>query len=239
MPEELAPLRAQLREVGRWRTAGTEIVTGDLGGVQVALAVTGDGDRNAREGIAAVLSAVPVRRLLLIGVAGALRPGLLVGALVAAESVLREGAATLHADPALVALASRCTAARVGVAVTAGRIADTPTEKRRLWELAATPDAPVVVDLESAGFAEVASGAGVPWLCLRAISDTAEEGLPALLNRSRDDGGAVRRGRVLRGLLAEPHALPALLSLRSRVRQCAAVLATAAHALVTACASGG
>jgi hypothetical protein len=88
------------------------------------------------------------------------------------------------------------------------------------------------VDLESAAYARAAVEAGVPWLCLRAISDTAEEALPALLNRCRDGGGAVQRGRVARGLLKEPGAVPALLSLRQRVRRCAGVLARAAQALI-------
>jgi adenosylhomocysteine nucleosidase len=239
MPEELAPLRAQLQGAGRLRAGGLEILIGRLGHAPVALVITGDGERNARRGIAALLATVPVSRLLMMGVAGALTPGLSVGQLVVADSVLREGGAALRADAAQVAAAVRCTGARSGIAVSAERIADTPAEKRRLWQLAGSPEGPAVVDLESAAFAEIAAHAGAPWLCLRAVSDTAEEGLPALLNRSRDDGGAVRRGRVMRGLLTEPQTLPVLMSLRSRIGRCAALLAAAVHALVTSAAPPG
>jgi len=68
------------------------------------------------------------------------------------------------------------------------------------------------------------------------VSDRADESLPALLNRSIDGGGAVNRGRVLRGLLGDPGALPQLLALRKRVGQCAEVLARAAEAALPACA---
>jgi hypothetical protein len=91
-----------------------------------------------------------------------------------------------------------------------------------------------VVDLESASYAAAAQAARVPWLILRAISDTSEEALPALLNRCRDNGGAVRRAGVLRGLLSDPRPLPTLLRLRQRVEHCAPVLARAASAVILA-----
>src|SRR3954449_5266526 len=59
MPEEVAPLRARLigarRLPGRSGASPAEIVLGHLDGVPIALAVTGDGARHAREGIAALL----------------------------------------------------------------------------------------------------------------------------------------------------------------------------------------
>src|SRR3954454_7835683 len=97
MPEEVAPLRARLigarRLSLRGGTGAAEVVLGHLGGVAVALAVTGDGARNAREGIAALLGHVEVNRLIALGVAGALSPDLGEGALVVAEQVMLEGGA--------------------------------------------------------------------------------------------------------------------------------------------------
>ena len=116
------------------------------------------------------------------------------------------------------------------MALTASRIADTVAEKQRLMALALAKAGQgasalsAVVDLESSAFAAVAERAGVPWTVLRAVCDRADEGVPALLNRSRDDGGSVRRGRVARGLLGNPSALPKLLALGRRVRECAEVL---------------
>jgi len=87
-----------------------------------------------------------------------------------------------------------------------------------------------VVDLESATYLAAATAAGIPWLVLRSVSDTADEALPELLNQSRDGGGAVRRGQVLFGLLRQPQALPFLLTLRGRVARGAEALAAAVAA---------
>jgi adenosylhomocysteine nucleosidase len=259
MPEEVAPLRARLvgaRRLSVRRDPGAaEIVLGHLDGVAVALAVTGDGARNAREGIAALLGHVEVERLIALGVAGALSRDLGEGALLVAEQVMLEGGdpgTTLRADETLVESAARATGARRGVVVTAGRIADTVAEKQRLLGLvvragAAAPparlgevtqgtagrDTSAVVDLESADYIGAAVRAGLPWIVLRAVSDTADEALPGLLNRCRDEGGAVRRGSVVRGLLGDPGALPALLGLRRRVQQGAEVLSRATAALLS------
>jgi len=120
------------------------------------------------------------------------------------------------------------------------KIADTLEEKARLARLAAAEGdgRPAVVDLESAAYVTAAQQAAVPWIVLRAVSDTAGEALPAILNRSADASGSVNRGRVLRGLFTDPGALPHLLALRKRVAQCAEVLAHAAAAAVRIAAGG-
>ena len=236
MEEEVAPVRARL--VGHHRVAGrgVDLTVGRLAGAPVALVVTGDGERNARRGAESLLAALPLRRMLVVGVAGGLSASLGVGELVICEHVLDEAGGALHgADRALVGLAETTGAGRRGVAITATRIADSADDKARLLALSAAPATsrgrspalPAVVDLESAAFATVAARANVPWLVLRAVSDTSTESIPALLNRSRDAGGAVRRGRVVAGLLTSPLTLLPLLGLRGRVRTCAERLAAA------------
>lgn len=252
MPEEMAPLRARLGASHRLRKRSQgEIVAGELDGAPVVLGVTGTGALNARVGIAALLAAARVERLIVIGAAGALSGDLPAGVLVVAELVLRgrDGDAELagdsrdalveRADARLVDLVARATGARRGMALTTSRLADTALEKQRLHGLTvaaalaieprlAGPAAAAVVDLESAIYAAAARRAGVPWVVLRAVSDVAGEDLPSLLNGSRDHGGAIRRGRVARGLLARPSLLPdlvpALLALRQRVLGCARAL---------------
>jgi adenosylhomocysteine nucleosidase len=245
MPEEMAPLRARVTEARPARCPSGELTLGHLRGRPVALLVTGDGARNARQGMAALLGALRVDRLLAIGVAGALSPDLGPGAMVIGERVLDtaasgDGDAGLLADRALVERIASILAARAAVVVTSDRIADSVAEKQRLLLRAARAGGqaasvvPAVVDLESAAYAGAAARAGIPWLVLRAVSDTAGEALPALLNRSRDEGGAVRRTSVVRGLLGDPSALPVLLSLRRRVRDGAETLARAVEAVLPA-----
>jgi adenosylhomocysteine nucleosidase len=233
MEEEIAPTRARLVDQRTAPIDGARVTLGRLAGAPVALVVTGDGERNARRGLASTLAGTRVARVIVAGVAGGLSDDLDVGGLLLADAVVDEHSGdVLAADVALADIVARACAVRRGVAVTALRIADTADEKRRLLALAGArtgagvaPARPAVVDLESASFAAAARRAGIPWLVVRAVSDTAGEPVPALLNRSRDAGGAVRRGRVVLGLLTDPAAVRSLLTLRERVRTCAAALA--------------
>jgi adenosylhomocysteine nucleosidase len=236
MPEELAPLRARLSGQPRTQTTSLRSLVvehGRLGGHDVALAATGDGARNAHAGVVALLGASGARALIVIGVSGALSPELATADLVVASRVTDEDGRVREADIESVAAAARATGGRAAVIVSARRIADSVAEKRRLAQEAGPNLA--VVDLESASYVGAAEAAGIPWIVLRAVSDTAGEALPPLLNRSLDAGGAVSRGRVLRGLLGDPGALPHLLMLRKRVAECALVLARAAEAALPAC----
>jgi nucleoside phosphorylase len=239
LPEEMGPLRARLLGARRITVPGALAVSGLLAGRRVALLVTGDGEQNARDGIAALFERVAVSRLVVIGVSGALTSDLGPGALLLGERVC-DGAGALHPVAEDLAAAIERTGARPATLVTARRIADSPDERARLLRLFGTWPGPAAVDLESAVFVRAAAGREIPWQVLRAISDTADERLPPLLNESRDDeAGGVRRGRLLRGLLLAPGALPSLLSLRWRVGRCAQVLSAATHRLLAAAEDRG
>ena len=226
LPEEIAPLRSRLTDVERRRAGPILLESGRLDGRGVVLAVTGDGERNARAGVAALLAAARAERLIVIGVAGALSRGLGAAALVVAGRVTEERGKDLLGEAGEIGDVARATGARIAVVLSAAAIVDSAVEKQRLGGQIAA-GLPAVVDLESATYVAGAVAAGIPWLVLRAVSDTADESLPELLNRSRDAGGAVRRGRVLHGLLREPRALAPLLTMRGRVGRCAEVLARA------------
>jgi adenosylhomocysteine nucleosidase len=230
LPEELAPLRALLTGIERARIGPLVVESGRLAGRRVALSTTGDGAENARLGVAALLAASRADALIVIGVAGALSAELRTAALVVASRVTDEAGRSFAADDDQVAAVARATGGRAALVVSAARIADSASEKQRLARAAGAGEEAAVVDLESATYVAAAAGAGIPWLVLRAVSDTAEEALPELLNRSRDDGGAVRRGQVFLRLLRQPQALPFLLTLRTRVGACAEVLARAVSA---------
>jgi adenosylhomocysteine nucleosidase len=234
MPEEIAPLRSLLAGLARDRAGDLVVESGRLSGRRVVLSATGDGAENARAGVAALLAASRADALVVIGVAGALSRGLRTEALVVASRVTDEAGRSFAADAQQVAAATRATGGQAGVVMSAGRIADSAAEKRRLALAAGAGEGAAVVDLESASFVAAAASAGIPWLVLRAVSDAADEALPELLNRSRDGGGAVRRGQVLFGLLRQPQALPFLLALRGRVGRCAEVLARAVVAALPA-----
>lgn len=234
MEDEVAFLRSRLQDARRVPVKGAEVVVGQHLGARVALAVTGDGERNARRGLASVLAAVPAREIVVVGVAGALDAGSKVGDLVVCAQVLAEEGLVVHAaDEALTALAARHAGSLRGVAVTSRDLADSPARKTALRALV-DGAGPAVVDLESAIFAAAAARADLPWVVIRAVSDLATDSLPPLLNASRDEGGAVRRARVVRGLLRQPSLLKPLMALRARVQLCAVNLAAAVETVLGA-----
>ena len=233
LPDEMRVLQAMLADM-RLLVGERTVWRGRWRGRDVALAVTGDGDRNARVGAAAVLRRVRPRAVIAIGVAGALSPALATGELLVAHRVMREHGDAWQAPPPWLAGAAGLAGARPAAFISAPRIAATVADKQRLLSLtdARAPGLMAAVDLESAAFAAAAVGHGLPWLILRAISDTAAEELPPLLNRCLDDGGAIRRGMLAARLFSQPSTLTRLLQLRQRVRACAAVLATAATSII-------
>jgi nucleoside phosphorylase len=242
MPEEAAAVRAALRDVHRVRGAANQW-RGRFGDHEVVLAISGDGERNARRAAtqlcaarrAAGLDRARWDRLLILGVAGGLSPQLRTGDLVASAEVCAEsGGGRLFGDRALLDVAVRHARAIPSVVVSSTNIADTCADKQRLLarHTAVTGEPTAVVDLESFSYAAEAVKTAVPWLILRVVSDAADEALPSLLNRCRDAGGAVQRSRVLRVLLTDPRPLPNLLRLRRRVASASVRLAEAVTAVL-------
>jgi adenosylhomocysteine nucleosidase len=58
-----------------------------------------------------------------------------------------------------------------------------------------------------------ASARGVPFYCIRVISDEAGEDLPLDFNRFRKPDGRLSRARILAGVLQHPGKIPALMKL--------------------------
>lgn len=59
-----------------------------------------------------------------------------------------------------------------------------------------------IVDMESIAIARVADQAGLPWLSVRVVSDTATQTLPDGIAESGGDDGRLRPGRVARFVLS-------------------------------------
>jgi farnesyl-diphosphate farnesyltransferase len=229
MPEEVSALRRRLTgghtvEVGR-----TRVLLGALAGRPVAVAVVGDGAHNARRGTAELLAAMPVERALLVGVSGALTPDLEPGALVVARAVT--GVQTVPAPADEVAQVALATGARPGLVVSVADLVETPQHKARLRTGHGAGSLSLVVDLESAAVVAVLAAAGIPWVVLRAVSDTASEALPPILRRCRDSAG-LHRGRLLAGALRRPPVLAELWRLGRRMRLCADALARAVEQVI-------
>lgn len=85
----------------------------------------------------------------------------------------------------------------------------------------------VAVDMESHAVAYVARERGLPFLVLRAVTDTADMALPAFIAKSTAADGSTRLGPILLGLFRNPKNLPELLSLAKASDLAFAALRTA------------
>ena len=153
--------------------------------------------------------------LLSFGYCGGLTDGLKPGDLVIATEALGPQGHRFPCDPIFRQQIVE-TAESLGLNLHGGAIT-TPTEvaaepaaKRRLTETTGA----VAVDLESALVGQTAGEAGLPFAVVRAVLDDAQASLPAVAIAAVDEtSGKTRLTRLLFGLLQNPSALPALISL--------------------------
>lgn len=137
------------------------------------------------------------------GMAGALDPGLRIGAWVIGERVGGH-----PCDPAwTAALAQRLPQAHLGPVHADGRLIADPAEKARLNRTSAC----LAADMESHIAAAAAARAKLPFAILRCISDEAETALPPAIAVAMKPGGGLALGAILGSLLARPGQLPHLL----------------------------
>jgi adenosylhomocysteine nucleosidase len=163
--------------------------------------------------------------LVLAGFSGALQSGHNVGALILATDVLDERGgrwpATWPGD--------RPTTAQRGRVLTADAIVADPAGKR---ELGARHGA-VAVDMESAAAARVCHEHGVPFGCLRAISDDVDTELSPILLGLLQGGRPSPRG-VLAAIARRPRVVREMWRLARSTRRAAQQLAAALDKMIPA-----
>lgn len=232
LPEEVKPLHRRLQNSRRVRLAPGQVVAGRLGDNRVVVMATGDGANLAENGLEQLLSAFELHAVIVIGIAGGLSDDLEVGSVVAAKRVTNESGEAPEPDSELLATSNTLPGVRLGEVHSHAEIAIDPIAKARLWQQIGGDEASVV-DLESASYAAVAAAHRVPYLVLRAVSDSYDEALPLDFNRFRKPDGGSDRGRVLRYSLRHPSIVPELIQLRERLRHCAGRLAELVEEVLT------
>jgi adenosylhomocysteine nucleosidase len=101
------------------------------------------------------------------------------------------------------------------------RVAVASSEKRELR----TQTGAVAIEMESAAVATKASEWGVPFHCIRVVSDTAADNLPLDFNRYRDAEGRFSRTRIALTAMARPFSvMPGLLAFDRNCRLAAEAL---------------
>ena len=150
--------------------------------------------------------------LLSYGIAGGLNPDLGPGALIVADAVIMSNGASIPTDEAwrarLLTLIEHEAPLCMPLAGS-DRVIMNPDAKRRLFETTAA----AAVDMESHAVAEAALAAGVPFLVLRVISDSASGSIPRSAMKGVDEKGRDRPLAVMKALLTRPGDLFGLIKL--------------------------
>jgi adenosylhomocysteine nucleosidase len=180
--------------------------------------VSGVGCAAARQG-AQRLVAAGCTALASFGLAGALDPRLLPGAILIPEQVLLEGCGrALQATPTWRArVVARLAALGLGplesgTLLTSLKMLGAVAEKAR----ASGATGAAAVDMESFAVAEVACARGLPFLALRVVVDRACDELPRALEGITGPSGELVVGRLIGGLLWHPSSVRPVLRLARR-----------------------
>lgn len=190
---------------------------------------TGVGQANVGAALDWLLATYRPRLMLFAGFAGALTDVLHVGDILVADEVLDlHGGRWKTTWPEQPAAHAARLALHRGKLVTTDHLIGTVAEKRQLAE----QHHAVAVEMESAHFAARCTQEGIPFGCVRAISDEVTTPLsPALM--SLLSGGGVSPWRLLVGLARHPGMLIELMRLERDTKLASVRLAAALGELVT------
>jgi adenosylhomocysteine nucleosidase len=170
------------------------------------------------------INGTPYRPTVIVsaGFSGAVVSGLRVGDLIVAEDVC-DGDGVCWPATWPVAIVPY----RRGRLLTVANIIGSPDEKRRLGERSGA----VAVDMETAVAARICGEAGVPFGCLRAISDEVDAPLSECL-LGLLQGGRVKPARLLAAVLRRPPLIAELMRLGAHTRKAACELAVGLETLL-------
>ena len=218
MEQELAGLRRELREI--------EDATGISS--QVEFQVLGVGPERAGAAMAALLEnrRSKIDGVLLVGVAGGVDPELETGDLLLADRHALQNGASQGAGQAIKPDAEMLQSAQKaalelsvpifnGGSLTVDHLVAEPHERESLR----TEYQVYSVNMEDYRAAEAAQNAGVPFLSVRVVLDTASQRLPGYL-----PGLARSRYKVVTKILLMPWRIPTILRLKRQLQLCQAVL---------------
>ncbi len=200
----------------------------------VLLAQTGIGGDAARRTAQFVLDNYPVTTLVSIGFAGALSPALRIGDLVLCLQFCLADNSSCDAERELLPFVAQALAHAdlnlfAGRSVTVERIVTTPEQKRALSETTRAQ----MVDMEGFWIAQLASARHLPFVAVRAISDTAAHSLPAF-DQFFDDHGRLHPKQALRHFAARPRELMQIPKIFRNARTARQRLTTFCDALLPA-----
>jgi nucleoside phosphorylase len=229
---------ALLRHIKNWKQVAVGPYRGhrfELAGWTCILVTSGMGIRRAAEGTRTLVAECDPQMLISFGIAGAVEPDLEIGDVVAAESCCQLDAGVpgprlplaslteVARESAVRALAERGVRLFIGTAITTGGAQVSGQTPYALSH--------PILEMETAGIAQVAAEKKIPLISLRAISDGPRAPIPFDLGEVMDADANLSPGKLLKALIHNP----TLLLQASRMNRNSRIAAdNAAVALVAA-----
>ncbi|MGQ9688285.1 MAG: phosphorylase family protein [Desulfobaccales bacterium] len=222
LSQEVQPF---LRQVGARRLRGSSVAGWKFAfkGKEGLVAVSGMGAEAAGQAASLLFRDFQPEILISLGFGGAVTPAVPAGALVLGEAYWRfdpDPGELVKVTPPFFPAAPGYLAEKLkaqGLPALVGNIVSTPViipkavQGGPLRHLAGP-----VLDLETAVLAQAARERNLPFLGLRAVTDAAEEEIPAFLCQAAREGHPPTLGGALFWLLADIRRLPVLLRLWRR-----------------------
>ncbi len=167
--------------------------------------------------------------LLSFGIAGALDQTLNPGDLIIPDLVLHsnDGSFETSADQLKIRLDNRIEF-KSGSLLGSNKLIASASKKLSLFKSTGA----IAVDMESMAVAKAARDYNLPFLVVRAISDTAGQNLPSAILSTIDDQGKTRIGTMLWELTKRPYELPGLIKLAINSNKAFATLRRVATLIV-------
>ena len=214
LPMEFPGILAHSSEPRTRKVAADWARSARVGGHDVLMVANGAGARRAAAAVDAAVAGFEPDAVISTGFCAALAPQFAVADVVVGTSV----AGTQKSYPALQPESSA--AHHKGIVCSIDHVARTAREKSRLHAAGAS-----AVEMEASGVAERAEILGLPFYCLRAVTDLAGEDMANDFNRALREDGHFDTMLILRGTLSNPWVcLPELFRLRNRCVRAASVL---------------
>jgi adenosylhomocysteine nucleosidase len=192
--EEIAGIKGRMKIEEKLRLGKTDLWTGTWEDHPIALVRTGIGKQRAKEALTEVLTNFPITMVISIGYAGGTHADLKTGDLLVADRVLAvpNDGGPVDEIPVTESLAEKAAGLQApekysvfkGTLLTVETVINRPEDKKTLGESYGA----MALDMETSELARIAAKKEVPFLSVRAISDTVEQGLVDVSSFVEEDG---------------------------------------------------
>ncbi len=232
---------ALLRYIKDWKRAELgkfDCKAFKVGEHRCLLVTSGMGSRWASEATSALVEAYVPKILISFGIAGAVQPDLEIGDVVVSEAWCRLSDGVLGSNsplaswPGIVMKSAAFSASSRRVHLVTGTAVT--SDGSLLPEAQLNEFKHPILEMETAGIAQMAAANGIPLLSLRAISDGPRAPIPFNLGEIMDEDANYRPGAMFKAIIRHPGIL---LESRRMISNSRIAADNAAYALVSALGS--